>query len=173
MSEVIRTTRTVLLLLLLLAVSVLSAFGHGKEEHGEKADAGSHMQAMKAVKSRVPAIYRIMERTPVFPDSESLANGKTLFRQNCTVCHGKKGDGQGPAASSLPTSPANFLDTHHSAMYNAGEKYWIIGNGTGTTGMPSFKALDPAERWDLVNYIFSLQTPEKSEHSSQEKSHHD
>jgi hypothetical protein len=35
------------------------------------------------------------------------------------------------AAYVLKTPPANFLDHKHSAIYGPGEKYWIIGNGTG------------------------------------------
>jgi mono/diheme cytochrome c family protein len=33
----------------------------------------------------------------------------------------------------------------------------VTENGSGETGMPAFDNLGPAERWDLVNFILSLQ----------------
>jgi mono/diheme cytochrome c family protein len=150
-------SRLSLFALLLVVISVGSALAHGKENHSEKTKMDQHMQAMMAVKDQVPQDYRVMERTPILPEAESLARGKELFGTNCTVCHGENGDGKGPAALSLTPPPANFLEKKHSAMYGPGEKYWIIGNGTGKTGMPPFPQLTPIERWHLVNYIFYLQ----------------
>jgi mono/diheme cytochrome c family protein len=147
----------VLFALLTVIATEGSALAHGDEKHPKKEKMDSHMQAMMAVKEQVPEEYSIMERTPIIPDEKSLARGKELFNQNCAVCHGENGDGKGPAAAALPTPPANFLDTHHSSMYNPGEKFWIINNGSGDTGMPPFSNLSPADRWHLVNHILSLQ----------------
>ena len=116
-----------------------------------------HMQSMQKVKEGVPEEFQIMERTPIIPDEDSLQLGLKLFLQNCSACHGEKGDGKGPAAAALKTPPANFLDSKHSAMYGPGEKYWIIGNGTGSTGMPAFTQFTPVQRWSLVNHILQLQ----------------
>lgn len=149
--------RISLFALLLVVTSVGSALAHGKENHSEKAKMEQHMLAMMAVKDQVPEDLRVMERTPIIPEAASLAKGKDLFMQNCAVCHGENGDGKGPAAPALNPQPANFLDNKHSSMYGPGEKYWIIGNGTGNTGMPPFPQLTPVERWHLVNYILDLQ----------------
>lgn len=150
-------------LLLLSLVWAGSVTAHGKERHPEKAKMGKHMQAMMAVKEKVPENLRIMERTPVIPGAASLQRGKELFARNCAVCHGNRGDGKGPAAAALQTPPASFLDTKHSGMYNPGEKFWIIGNGTGATGMPPFPGLSDADRWHLINHILSLQQEETAE----------
>lgn len=149
--------RFALFALLLTIVAAGSATAHSAEKHSEKAQMDQHMQAMMAVKDQVPQEYRIMERTPVVPDAESLARGRELYLQNCAACHGEIGEGNGPAAAALPTPPANFLDSHHSGMYNPGEKYWIIANGTGATGMPPFPGLSAIDRWHLVNHILYLQ----------------
>lgn len=65
--------------------------------------------------------------------------------------------------------PANFLDREHSAIYGPGEKFWIIGNGSGETGMPAFPNLSLIDRWNLVNHIYQLQKDnagmEKHEHN--------
>jgi len=128
--------------------------GHHHDEGGMMAE---HMQAMMAVKKEIPEEYRIMERTPVMPDEESLEQGEQLFRKNCSVCHGEKGDGKGPASASMKTPPANFLDLDHSATYGPGEKFWLIGHGNPKTGMPAFPQITPLDRWHLVNQILHMQ----------------
>lgn len=143
-----------------LALSVCLAFpslSHEKKHH--KADKGmtDHMKEMYALKNEVPEEYRIMDRTPVTPAEESLQQGQVLYKKSCAFCHGKTGDGKGSAAAAMPTPPANFLDKKHSAIYGPGEKYWIIGNGSGKTGMPGFPKIAPLDRWHLVNYILHLQ----------------
>ncbi len=137
--------------------SPISLWAHGDEEHPEKNQKSAHMQAMYALKEKIPAKYRIMERTPIHPDEESLSLGKELYEKHCDMCHGSEGHGNGPAASGMKTPPANFLDREHSAIYGPGEKFWIIGNGSGKTGMPPFPQIDLVDRWHLVNYILSLQ----------------
>lgn len=162
---------TVLFGLLLLSISwASSAFANGKEKHAEESGINQHMQAMMAVKGKIPEEYRIMERTPIVPEETSLNRGKELFILNCAVCHGERGDGKGPASAGLKTPPANFLDAKHSAMYNPGEKFWIIGNGTGETGMPGFSHLSPEDRWHLVNHILFLQ-PQSETGQPHERGH--
>lgn len=143
--------------LLLCIVIGQVVFAHETEKHQADQGMSSHMKEMYALKDAIPEEYRIMERTPIIPDEKSLQQGQNLFEQSCAVCHGKSGDGKGPAAAAMSTPPANFLDKKHSAIYGAGEKYWIIGNGSGKTGMPGFPQINPVDRWHLVNYILHLQ----------------
>lgn len=174
MSNFLLMSRLALVAMLTVIVAAGLTLAHGNEKHPEKTNMDQHMQAMMAVKEEVPEEYRIMERTPINPDEQSLARGMELFGQNCSVCHGENGDGKGPGAATLSTPPASFLDTHHSSMYNPGEKYWIISNGSETTGMPAFPNLSPADRWHLINHILSLQQNEElKEHFSPDKQHHD
>jgi len=147
-------TGILLVSLITTGISAMAS-GDGNHHHDEKMSA--HMKSMLEVKDGVPKDYQIMERTPILPTEESLQKGKALFAQNCSVCHGERGDGQGLAAAALKPPPANFLDQEHSGTYGPGEKYWIIGNGTQGTGMPAFSQLSPSQRWHLVNYIFQLQ----------------
>lgn len=140
--------------LLLFAPSISALAGSTDHLHMGMND---HMKLMLTVKEGVPEEYRIMERTPIMPTEESIQQGQKLYLQNCSVCHGENGNGKGPAALALNPPPANFLEKKHSSIYGPGEKYWIIGNGTGETGMPQFSQLTPVERWHLVNYIFDLQ----------------
>lgn len=154
----------------LLTTTSIPVLASGKGHHHPDEIMSEHMQSMLAVKEAVPEEYRIMERTPVFPDEDSLHQGRKLFLQNCSVCHGKNGDGKGPSAAALETAPANFLDKKHSAIYGPGEKFWIIGHGTKETGMPVFEQISLIERWHLVNHILQLQQTSPEAHK--EHGHH-
>lgn len=147
-------------------VSLAIAGGEGHHHHEES----GHMQSMMAVKELIPEEYTVMDRTPVTPTSASIIMGKELYLENCSVCHGNDGKGNGPAAAAMSTPPANFLDKKHSATYGPGEKYWIIGNGSGKTGMPGFPQIDSINRWHLVNYILHLQQGGAAE--TKEHGHH-
>lgn len=137
-----------------LSLMPMPAHAHG-DKHKEKGNA--HMQKMLQVKEQIPEDYRVMDRTPVEPTPQSLARGRELFEVHCAVCHGQGGRGDGPAAAAMDPRPANLLDLAHSAVYGPGEKYWLIANGSEETGMPAFDKLGLRERWDLVNFILSLQ----------------
>lgn len=150
-----------LLLLLIISATPVLATGSGHHHHDEVSE---HMQSMMAVKESIPDEYQIMERTPIVPSDESLQQGRKLFLQHCSACHGEEGNGKGPAATAHETPPANFLDKKHSAIYGPGEKFWIIGHGTEKTGMPSFSHLTPIERWHLVNHIIYLQQSPETKH---------
>lgn len=81
---------------------------------------------------------------------DEYAQGKKLYSNKCQICHGVKGDGNGPAASALSPKPANFADP----------KFWqgdidkkitdTIENGHGM--MPAFD-LKPGEIKDIINYL--------------------
>ena len=154
-------------LLLASFIARAEVWAHGNEHHSESVEMNEHMAQMMELREQVPEEYRVMNRTPVIPDDSSLGHGEDLYRRFCLACHGSEGRGDGPAAKALNPKPANFLDLKHSAIYGPGEKYWIIGNGSGKTGMPGFgKELSPKDRWDLVNHIYLLQEgePEVEKH---------
>ncbi len=148
----------------LLVISATPVLATGSGHHHHEEGTSDHMQSMMAVKEAIPDEYQIMERTPILPSEESLQQGRKLFLQNCSACHGEDGDGKGPAAAALETSPANFLDKKHSAIYGPGEKFWIIGHGTEKTGMPAFSHLAPIDRWHLVNHIIHVQQDPEKKH---------
>lgn len=101
--------------LLLLATFVVSGWASGTGHHHDE-KMTDHMQSMMSAKKNIPEEYRIMERIPIVASVECLPFGIELFTQNCTVCHGEKGDGKGVAAEALQTAPANFLDLKHLSL---------------------------------------------------------
>ncbi len=85
----------------------------------------------------------------------SVARGAPLYANNCTVCHGAGGRGDGPLAAKLPIRPADLTEPHLFA-HKVGEIYWWISYGRDNGVMPGFAGkLNPDERWDLINFVLA------------------
>jgi mono/diheme cytochrome c family protein len=82
--------------------------------------------------------------------------GKKLYSKLCWTCHGKTGQGDGPAASNLNPKPKNFsLD--EVQKQSDGELFWKLSSGKGMM-VPYKHALNEEKRWQLINYIRTLKT---------------
>jgi mono/diheme cytochrome c family protein len=91
-------------------------------------------------------------RNPFKVTPEGLRTAAQLYQQNCMICHGKTGEGNGPGAKALPQKPANFTDAKLMSKASDGELFWKIG--TGRAPMPTWQVqLTDTQRWELVNYI--------------------
>lgn len=96
---------------------------------------------------------------PYAATEDHINNGKELYTIYCGVCHGKKGDGNGPlwneGEGPYPNAPTNYLQEEY---YNAseGRYYHAIMHGKGVMGSYADK-LSYEERWDVIHYIRSLQ----------------
>jgi mono/diheme cytochrome c family protein len=78
----------------------------------------------------------------------------TLFKDNCVVCHGPQGHGDGPAASAMNPRPRNLAT---DPFKNGDSVEQIEGTlKSGLNQMPSFSWLSDADRETLANYIKSL-----------------
>ena len=94
---------------------------------------------------------------PVPPTSQSVARGKELFQQNCIICHGIDGRGDGPQAAQLSPQPSDFR--LHTPLHTDPQFYAFIANGYPASAMPQFKtAFSEADIWNLVNYLRSAFT---------------
>ena len=96
----------------------------------------------------------VMKPTPAL-----LARGESLFKQNCTSCHGDTGRGDGPASGTLNPRPRNFTQpvgwTHG---YRTTDIFTTVATGVKGTGMNAFDFIPPADRMALVHYVRSLGT---------------
>jgi copper transport protein len=89
---------------------------------------------------------------PFPPNPDSLAIGQQVFEQNCQVCHGVTGQGDGPAAAGLDPPPANLIV--HVPLHSEAELFRAVHDGKSGTAMPSFdEVLADEEIWHLINYI--------------------
>ncbi len=88
--------------------------------------------------------------------NELIAQGKTLFRENCTACHGLTGKGDGSDAGKLSNQPVDLTSQSIMAQTSASSLYQAISTGIAPD-MPAYgNSLDDNERWALVSYLRSL-----------------
>ncbi len=101
----------------------------------------------------------------------SIQHGAELFQKlECWKCHGQEGRGDGPSASTLtdsndqPIRPYNFTSSNRSKCGTTNQDlYRIFMSGVDGTPMPSFAdVVKPEEAWDLVHFLRTLQTNNKS-----------
>ena len=90
---------------------------------------------------------------PTPPDQRSLNNGRINFQINCAVCHGPLGQGNGPATR-YGMAGINLL-TDVTKNRTDGYIFGMIRNGRGL--MPTYNRIEEPDRWDIVNYVRSLQ----------------
>ena len=90
---------------------------------------------------------------PASADQRSLNNGRINYQINCAVCHGPLGHGDGPATrfGMVPMSLVSDAAKGRSDGYIFG----MMRNGRGL--MPTYNRIEEPDRWDIVNYIRSLQ----------------
>jgi mono/diheme cytochrome c family protein len=93
-------------------------------------------------------------RNPVEPTPASLENGKRLYQVYCALCHGP--DAKGGGSISPKFIPPPDLTLQMFRQRTDGFLYVTIRSGGPL--MPSQgEALSVKERWDIVNYLRSLQ----------------
>lgn len=101
--------------------------------------------------AQLAVAYEVSQAPIITPDP---TRGAPLYAQNCSVCHGDSGAGDGPAALGMSPAPANLRDaarTDHLSLYAI---YNTLGQGVEGTDMPAFAdQLDDRQRWDLATYI--------------------
>jgi mono/diheme cytochrome c family protein len=110
----------------------------------------------------VPFAARFQQNpTPDTPDT--VVRGKQLFQQNCALCHGPVGKGDGALAPQLFPRPVNLQ--LHVPQHAPGELYYWITNGIPGTSMPAWGDVDPAtgkprlsdeDRWAIIRYLQAL-----------------
>lgn len=87
----------------------------------------------------------------------SIAAGEKIYNQYCAACHGKTGDGNGPAASAINPKPTNFLDLKYMPIRSRVDHYETTANGRPGTPMPPWKqTLTEKQIWDVIAYIDHL-----------------
>jgi mono/diheme cytochrome c family protein len=94
-------------------------------------------------------------KNPVPATPDNLEAGAQTYKDNCVLCHGDKGKGDGLAGKTSKIPPANFTDSKLLALETDGSLFWKMSEGRGP--MPTWKeTLSEKERWQLVDYIRKL-----------------
>jgi mono/diheme cytochrome c family protein len=92
---------------------------------------------------------------PIPADERSLRNGAQQYQINCIPCHGPLGNGDGPVTR-FGFPPIRIGSGSNAATaLSDGYIFGIIRNGRGL--MPPYNRIEESERWDLINYLRTLQ----------------
>ena len=96
------------------------------------------------------------------PPKKTLAlvnAGKKLYEQNCTPCHGPKGEGKGPLANTLTPHPSDFALPLKGWPNTKGvpEKIFeVVTKGIPNSAMVGWPQLSEKERWGLVYRVMDF-----------------
>jgi mono/diheme cytochrome c family protein len=82
--------------------------------------------------------------------------GKAIYGSNCVACHGKVGDGKGPAAQAMRPAPTDFTAAEWWKEKTDDQIVRMIKDGRAGTPMVSFAKLSEDELDDLVAYMKKL-----------------
>jgi cytochrome c553 len=106
---------------------------------------------------------REIVNNPLVITAGNLQKGKELYTIYCGICHGEKGDGKGylvrDDGGKYLALPANFLSDDLMKSSN-GRYYHAIMRGKNMME-PFFDKLNDHERWQVIQYIRSLQAASK------------
>ena len=75
--------------------------------------------------------------------------GAQSYANNCSKCHGDKGQGIGNIPNLASGAAQSATD---------GELFWYITKGDVAHTMPSWEKLPAAERWEIVTYLKMIRT---------------
>jgi mono/diheme cytochrome c family protein len=101
-------------------------------------------------------------KNPVPATAANLEEGKMLYAQMCTQCHGLKGQGDGSIVKMEKFPPPPSYSSGQSSRGGAmkdltdGKIFHTITYGVNLMG-PHRYQLTPTERWKIVLYIHELQ----------------
>jgi len=86
----------------------------------------------------------------------SSEHAAELYARHCALCHGERGDGQGPRHGSLFRKPRDFRDPVWREGRTAAQVRAAIRDGIPGTDMPSWRRLDDAEIAALADHVLAF-----------------
>ncbi|MBK4990953.1 c-type cytochrome [Pseudomonas sp. S36] len=120
----------------------------------QRQDGAAVAKQARQLGARLAVAYEVSQAPVITPDP---ARGASLYAQNCSICHGDTGAGDGPAGVGLEPAPANLRNTERLDQLSLFDLYNTLALGIDGTEMPSFAdQLDDRQRWDVAAYIASF-----------------
>ncbi len=111
---------------------------------------------------------------PIPANEASIERGAKLFAINCQMCHGETGQGNGTVSAFLVNKKPADLTSELVKSKDDGTLFLAISNGVYNPNNSLFpdiqfssimpplnENLTVSDRWDLVNYIRTLKTPQQ------------
>jgi len=88
---------------------------------------------------------------------QAAAAGAQLFHNECAKCHGDDAMGKHSRPPVISERVAHASD---------GDLFWLMTNGNPWKGMPPWNMLPAKQRWQLVAYLRSLNSPDAEKAAS-------
>jgi mono/diheme cytochrome c family protein len=93
---------------------------------------------------------------PVPATPDSINRGKAFFAIHCALCHGATGAGNGTIGTFFTPKPSDLTNAGLQSSLSDADIFLTITQGYNNV-MPSLaEDLDVSERWDVVNYMRTL-----------------
>lgn len=102
-----------------------------------------------------------MLKNPIPYSKEVMEEGKRLYGQFCTHCHGEKGDGQGQIVLNGKLTGVPAYNTGAVKDLPEGKMFHSMTYGKGLMGAHASQ-LNKEERWKIVHYVKFLQNDGKA-----------
>lgn len=99
-----------------------------------------------------PAKTQARGNAPSLAGVTAASNGKQLWLDNCSGCHGTEAKGDGLASTWLSPQPANLTEHQYSASYLTD----VLWNGVEGSSMPAWRDQSPENLAALVEYVMEL-----------------
>lgn len=120
----------------------------------QRQNGGDVARLARQLGAKLAVAYEVSQAPVITPDP---TRGAPLYAQNCSVCHGDSGAGDGPAGVGLVPPPSDLRDGQRLDRLSLYAIYNTLGMGIEGTDMPAFAdQLDDRQRWDLATYIASF-----------------
>lgn len=135
----------------LLKLSDSSILEHSKRLY-ELIRKRASVNEIKDITTKIRNIILSNPNFDIYPKGDiSLKRGKEVYLNNCAICHGEKGYGDGEISNTLEPRPTNF---HQRNDLSALRVYVVLN--TGLVNMPSFSNLSEIDKWNTAFYVLSL-----------------
>lgn len=118
-----------------------------------KENTASIQKYSQAIRQQILAISPVLVLPKhLLPSKQTQA----LFVENCALCHGETGQGNGNLAKTLSPKPTDFTDQSRALNRSLLGLYDAITNGLEGSAMRSFNNLSERQRWSLAFYVGGL-----------------
>lgn len=121
---------------------------------------GENLQELAAANAaaveQVVDVSKIAE--PWKPNPDMVKHGAKIYGQNCAMCHGDQGKGDGAAGQALNPKPRNLVMGPWKKGGGFTGLYIAISEGLPGSSMSSYAHMSTTDRWALVQFIDSITT---------------
>jgi mono/diheme cytochrome c family protein len=87
--------------------------------------------------------------------ADARSRGRALYQEHCALCHGTEADGKGVRREGFSSQPRDFTDPAWRNGTSPRRIFYAVREGVRGTAMPSWKALDESDTWDIVAWVLA------------------